>query len=63
MLDENNLVTYAFSDEWYSVDAARRTMRRMTAAIDRGDLQVWTALNPTSAHTNVAIVISEEWGI
>ena len=60
MLDENNLITYAFSDEWYSVDAARRTMRLMTQAINRGDLQLHTALHPASDMTDVSSLFLSE---
>ena len=60
MLDENNLVTYEVRPEWYSVHAARRTMRLMTQAINRGDLQLHTALHPASDMTDVSSLFLSE---
>jgi len=59
MLDGNNLITYEMSPEWFAVEAARRTMRRMSEAIDRGDLRLWTATFPASNYTDYSIVRDE----
>ena len=59
MLDDNNLVTYEMSPEWFAVESARRLQRRMSEAIDRGDLRLWTAMCPASNSTGYSIVREE----
>ena len=56
MLDEDNLVTYSNEPS----DIARRTMRVMTEAIRRGDLNLHTALHPSSDLTAVDIIPRDE---
>ena len=60
MLDDNNLVTYEMSPEWFAVESARRTMRRMIDAIERQELRAATALFPMSAETDIHITFGEE---
>jgi hypothetical protein len=60
MLDDNNLMTYEMSPEWFAVEAARRTMRRMAEAVHRQDLKLATALFPMSAATDIHITFGEE---